>query len=132
MFGPEQSTTKINMIEQKALDNVRSILNNPTNLTYQIPPLPTILLQLINLLKDENSKFNDIAEVIEKDPSLAIEVLRVANSTLYFNATGEITSLQKPVSLIGVTGIASISSIILLEKIRPVAPIYYKIFGRQI
>jgi hypothetical protein len=63
---------------------------------------------------------------------LAIEVLRVANSELYFNGTGEITSLQKPVSLIGVTGIASISSTILLEKIRPVAPIYYKIFGRQI
>lgn len=132
MFGPEQLTTEMNATEQSALDHVRNILNHPEKLSTQIPPLPTILLQLINTLKDDNAEFSDIAEVIEKDPSLAIEVLRIANSALYFKGDGEITSLQKAVSLIGVAGIASISSTILLEKIRPVAPIYYRMFGKQI
>tara|TARA_R110001583_G_scaffold51161_3_gene159705 strand:- start:13 stop:921 length:909 start_codon:yes stop_codon:yes gene_type:complete len=132
MFGTEQVSTEINVIEEKALENVRGILNNPKKLSHQIPPLPTILLQLIELLKNENTQFNDIAEVLEKDPSLAIEVLRVANTALYFTGDGEITSLKKAVSLIGVTGVANISSTILLEKIRPAAPIYYKLFGKQI
>lgn len=132
MFGPEQLSTEINDLEQKALDNVRGILNNPEKLSHQIPPLPTVLLQLIDTLKNENAKFMDIAEVIEKDPSLAIEVLKIANSGLYYSGNGEITSLKKAVSLIGVSGIASISSTILLEKIRPAAPIYYRMFGRQI
>lgn len=132
MFGPEQLATEINAIEQKALKNVRDILNNPEKLSRHIPPLPTILLQLINTLKDEHAEFMDIARVIEKDPSLAVEVLRVANSSLYFKGNGEITSLKKAVSLIGVAGIASISSTILLAKMQPVAPIYYKMFGRQI
>jgi len=132
MFGPEQLQTEINSVEQSALKKVRNILNNPKKLSAQIPPLPAVLLQLIHVLKDETTQFMDIAEVIDKDPSLAIEVLRIANSALYFKGEGEITSLQKAVSVIGVAGIASISSTILLEKIRPVAPIYYKMFGRQI
>lgn len=132
MFGPEQLSTEINPLEEKALQNVRNILNNPEKLSHQIPPLPTVLLQLIDTLKDDNAQFMDIALVIEKDPSLAIEVLKVANSSLYYSGNGEITSLQKAVATIGVSGIASISSTILLEKIRPSAPIYYKMFGKQI
>jgi len=132
MFGPEEPASEINAIEQAALDNVRGILNEPAKLSSQIPPLPSVLLELISTLKDDNAEFMDIALVIEKDPSLALEVLKIANSSLYYVGDGEITSLKKAVSLIGVAGIASISSTILLEKIRPVAPIYYKIFGRQI
>ncbi|GLS90425.1 metal-dependent phosphohydrolase [Psychromonas marina] len=132
MFGPEQLSTEINAIEEKALNNVRDILNNPVKLSHQIPPLPTVLLELIDTLKNDNATFIDIALVIEKDPSLAIEVLKVANSSLYYTGNGEITSLKKAVSLIGVSGIASISSTILMKKIRPAAPIYYKMFGRQI
>lgn len=132
MFGSEQLSTEINAVEEKALNNVRDILNNPEKLSHQIPPLPTILLQLIETLKNDNAKFLDIALVIEKDPSLAIEVLKVANSALYYSGNGEVTSLKKAVSLIGISGIASISSTILMEKIRPAAPIYYKMFGRQI
>ncbi|MCP5076576.1 MAG: HDOD domain-containing protein [Psychromonas sp.] len=132
MFGPKQLQTEINSIEQSALQNVRTILNDPEKLSAQIPPLPSVLLELINTLKDEKSQFMDLAGVIEKDPSLAIEVLRIANSALYFKGEGEITSLKKAVSVIGIAGVASISSTILLEKIRPAAPIYYKMFGRQI
>lgn len=132
MFGPEQATSEINTIEQKALQNVRSILNNPEKLANQIPPLPTVLLELLETLKDEHAQFTDIAQVIEKDPSLSIEVLKVANSSLYYTGNGEITTLQKAVSLLGVSGVASISSTILVSKVRPTAPIYYKIFGRQI
>lgn len=132
MFGSTQTITEMNLVEEKALQNVRDILNNPQKLSSQIPPLPVVLLQLIDVLKDPNTEFSDIAEVLEKDPSLAVEVLRVANSSLYFRGGSEITSLQKAVSLLGVAGVANISTTILLEKIRPAKPIYYKMFGRQI
>ena len=132
MFGPDQQTTGINAIEQQALKNVRYVLNDTDKLSNQIPPLPMVLLELIEVLKDENTQFIDIEKVIEKDPSLAIEVLKVANSSLYLTVNGEITSLQKAVSIIGISGVASISSTILLAKVRPNPPIYYKMFGRQI
>lgn len=132
MFGTEHVDTEINNIEEKALNNVRKILNNPQKLSKQIPPLPVILLQLIETLKDPNANFLDIAAVIEKDPALAVEVLKVANSSLYYRGEGEILSLRNAVSLLGVSGVTNISMTILLEKIRPAKPIYYKMFGQQI
>lgn len=132
MFGTEHIETEINNIEDKALNNLREILNNPQYLSNQIPPLPVILLQLIDTLKDPNANFMDIAMVIEKDPALAVEVLKVANSSLYFRGDGEISSLRNAVSLLGVAGVTNISTTILLEKIRPAKPIYYKMFGKQI
>lgn len=132
MFGSEHADIEINSIEEKALTNVRNILNDPQKLSKQIPPLPIILLQLIDTLKDPNADFMAIAAVIEKDPALAIEVLKVANSSLYYRGNGKISSLRNAVSLLGVAGVTSIATTILLEKIRPAKPIYYKMFGRQI
>jgi len=132
MFGTANNDQGFNNIEEKALNNVREILNSPQKLSQQIPPLPIILLQLIDTLKNPNADFIEIATIIEKDPALAVEVLRVANSSLYFRGNGEITSLRYAVSLLGVTGISNISTTILLEKVRPAKPIYYKMFGKQI
>ncbi len=132
MFGVGNHGTEINHIEQKALNNVRQILNNPEKLSHQIPPLPVVLLELIDVLKDANADFMDIAEIIEKDPSLAVEVLRVSNSSLYFHGDGEISSLRKAVALLGIAGVSNIATTILVEKIKPAKPIYYKMFGRQI
>ena len=54
MFGPEQQATQINAVEQQALKNVRDILNNSEKLSNQIPPLPTVLMELIEVLKDDD------------------------------------------------------------------------------
>ncbi|WP_019615419.1 HDOD domain-containing protein [Psychromonas ossibalaenae] len=132
MFGETHLGTEMNKLEQKALHNVRDILNNREALSAQIPALPVVLLELIDVLKDENADFMAIAQVIEKDPSLAVEVLKVANSALYFRGERELTSLRKAVSLLGVAGVANITTTILVEKIRPAKPIYYRMFGRQI
>lgn len=132
MFGTNNTDSEINHIEEKALRNVREILNSPQQLSKQIPPLPVTLLQLIDILKDPNSDFIEIAKLIEQDPGLAVEVLRVANSSLYFRGNKEITSLRNAVALLGISGISNISTTLLLEKVKPSKPIYYKMFGKQI
>jgi len=132
MFGTNNTDSGINHIEEKALQNVREILNSPQQLSKQIPPLPVTLLQLIDILKDPNSDFIEIAKLIEQDPGLAVEVLRVANSSLYFRGNKEITSLRNAVALLGISGISNISTTLLLEKVKPSKPIYYKMFGKQI
>jgi len=132
MFGTDNTDSEINHIEEKALRNVREILNSPQQLSKQIPPLPITLLQLIDILKDPNSNFIEITNLIEKDPGLAVEVLKVSNSALYFRGNQEITSLRNAVALLGISGITNISTTLLLEKVKPSKPIYYKMFGKQI
>ena len=132
MFGTNNTDSEINHIEERALRNVREILNSPQQLSKQIPPLPVTLLQLIDILKDPNSNFDEITKLIEQDPGLAVEVLRVSNSSLYFRGNQEVTSIRNAVALLGISGITNISTTLLLEKVKPSKPIYYKMFGKQI
>ena len=57
MFGAGKLQTENNTIEQSALVKVCDILHNPAQLSLNIPPLPSVLLQLIHTLKDEKSQF---------------------------------------------------------------------------
>lgn len=132
MFGDKPSSGELNPLEQTILDKVRDVLNNPDKLNQHIPPLPALVVRLLALTRDPHADFAQLAEVIEHDPSLSGKVLQQANSPLFFRGTAKINSLEKAVSLLGITGVSNIATTILMEKIKPANPIYYKMFGKLI
>ncbi|MFT4927767.1 MAG: HD-like signal output (HDOD) protein [Phenylobacterium sp.] len=132
MFGDKPSSGKLNPLEQTILDKVRAVLNNPDQLNKHIPPLPVLVLRLLELTRDPHADFAQLAMVIEQDPSLSGRILQLANSSFYSRGTTTINSLEKAVSLLGLTGVSNIASTIIMEKIKPANPIYYKMFGKQI
>ena len=129
MFGT--TGRGMNTLEKKALENVRGILNSPAKLSSHIRPLPVLLIQLLELLKDPDTDYRELSKLIQQDPSLATRVLRVVNSPLYRGRV-EILDLESAIGRIGIAGISSIASAIMMEKVRPQKPIYYKMFGRLI
>ena len=52
-----------------------------------LPPSPQILPQLLGLLNDDNSSFDEIVRLVSIDLSLAAQVLRLSNSAYYGAAT---------------------------------------------
>lgn len=52
-----------------------------------LPPSPQILPQLLGLLNDDNSSFDEIVQLVSVDLSLAAQVLRLSNSAYYGAAT---------------------------------------------
>jgi len=132
MFGSEENNSFMNKIEQQTSLKVREILNSPEKLSSKIPPLPVVLIELVTILKEPNADFLDFVKVIEKDPSLAIEILKVANTAMYNRTDKTIDSLRKAVGILGVTGVAKIASTIVMKEIMPQKPIYHKMFGQQI
>lgn len=53
----------------------------------KLPPSPQILPQLLGLLNDDNSSFDEIVQLVSIDLSLAAQVLRLSNSAYYGAAT---------------------------------------------
>jgi HD-like signal output (HDOD) protein len=53
----------------------------------KLPPSPQILPQLLGLLNDDNSSFDEIVQLVSVDLSLAAQVLRLSNSAYYGAAT---------------------------------------------
>jgi HD-like signal output (HDOD) protein/GGDEF domain-containing protein len=65
-----------------------------------LPSLPAVALEVINLCRSEDTSLSDLAEVVSMDPTLAAKLLGFANSSLY-NVGHEITSLQRASLVLG-------------------------------
>jgi HD-like signal output (HDOD) protein len=82
-------------------------------------------------LNNEHVKYAKVAELISKDPALSLKVLKIVNSAQ--NTSGFVISdLSTAVARLGMNGIASIASAIMMKSVNPPKPIYYKLYGLQI
>ncbi|WP_417596055.1 HDOD domain-containing protein [Oceanospirillum sp.] len=64
--------------------------------SIEIPPLPLSAHNIIMLRNDENADGDELASIVESDPSLASQVISWANSP-YYGLPGQIHSIQDAV-----------------------------------
>ena len=64
---------------------------------YRLPPMPAIALRVMQMTAAPHTSAAELAAIIERDPSLAAQVLRYARSAL-FNYRGELRSVQEAVT----------------------------------
>jgi HD-like signal output (HDOD) protein len=67
---------------------------------HLLPPLPTVLNQLLRMLNDSNCTSGQIAAIIEKDAVLSGSVLRCVNSA-YYGLPSRVSSIRHSVTLMG-------------------------------
>ncbi len=67
---------------------------------YSLRALSPVAMRLVRLASDENISANDLSDVIEKDPSITVRLLRLANS-VFFRLGYPITSIGQAIQLIG-------------------------------
>lgn len=77
-----------------------------------LPTLPSVAMQLINLVRDPRCAAGDIEEVLSCDPSLTMKVMRVTNSAFYGQSHAR--TLHEAIVMLG---FASIRSIILAASV---------------
>ena len=73
-----------------------------------LPPLSKTITEINRVCVDEDSSINDLAKVIEKDPMIIANLLKVANSPLYGFAR-EIRNANQAVNLFGMNMTRSIA-----------------------
>jgi putative nucleotidyltransferase with HDIG domain len=79
-----------------------------------LPLLPDTATQILAACQDGDCDFRDLADLITRDQSLAVHVLRAANSAAY--APREpIASLQQALSRLGITTVAEIALAVSLK-----------------
>ncbi len=83
----------------RALSNI--ILRRINENRLQLPSMPMVALKCLDVLRDPNVTFADVAKVVEQDPVIATRVLRVVNSAAYSRHSA-VKTLEQAVSQIGV------------------------------
>jgi putative nucleotidyltransferase with HDIG domain len=89
----------------------------------KIPPLPGVVLELMQSLDDGNANFAALAKKIGQDPALTARVLRVVNSPFY-GLAGRVGNLSEAVMVLGFSAIRSLTlaaSLTTRFSLKPVA-----------
>ncbi len=83
--------------------------------------LPFVAKKILETISDDNLSFSDLAEIIEKDQTIAARVLKISNSALY-GLRQEVNSIQQALLILG---LKTIRSLVLSASTRSL----YKKFG---
>jgi hypothetical protein len=81
---------------------VSGVLKKVREKQLDVPVLPQAAMQISKLLADPNSDARGFAKVLEADPALSVDVLRIANSA-YYGFAQQTTSVKDAVIRIGLT-----------------------------
>jgi putative nucleotidyltransferase with HDIG domain len=65
-----------------------------------VPSMPAVAVRCLDLLRNKDAKFSDLASTVEKDPLIASRLLKVVNSPMY-GGREPITSLENAISRLG-------------------------------
>ena len=74
----------------------------------KLPELPSIVLELNEIMDDPLSSADDIARVVSKSPSLATVLLKLVNSS-FFGFPSKIDSISRAVTIIGTREIGTLA-----------------------
>lgn len=94
---------------------------------HRLPRRPQLLPQLLGTLNDEASSGHQIAALIGRDPTLAGNLLKLANSALYRVHSTPVESLDRAVALVGTQGLRRLVAVALMQ---PVMRVEGGAFGR--
>lgn len=92
------------------------MLDNIVERIKTLPPLPKSFHDINAICANQNGTIDQLAKVIEKDPMLVANLLKVANSPLY-SFRKEIRSVLQAVSLFGMTTTKSLTIDISIKKL---------------
>jgi diguanylate cyclase (GGDEF)-like protein len=81
----------------------------------KLPTLPGIAIKILEAVKDEETRLNEIADILSKDPSLSAEVLKAINSPFYGLPT-KVTSVSHAVNMLGINAVKSLALSFSLVK----------------
>jgi HD-like signal output (HDOD) protein len=99
---------------------------------YSLPSLSPVALKLVEMASDERSSVDDLVKIIEKDPPLALRLLKLANSA-FFASVQPSTTLKQSVIKIGFQRLRIMALSISLRDTFPmgkVGPLDYEKFWR--
>lgn len=94
-----QANTDYNPAGVAKLDGSLSLSDVAKKLeqVYKLPPMPDTAVHIMHMISDPDVEIKDLSELIERDPSLAAQVMRYARSAL-FAYPGELNNVQEAIN----------------------------------
>ncbi len=89
------------------IEYIEEFKNKIINL-QNLPTLPIIATEILRITREDKLSVNQILPIIEKDPPLAMKVLKIANSA-YYGMRSKTKSLRHAIVVIGLSQLSNIA-----------------------
>lgn len=84
----------------------------------ELPSPPNVAFRLLEVVRDDESSFRQIGDIICKDPSLTARMMKVANSSM-FGLHGRIKSIESALAVLGIDVIRNIAlSFVIMDGVK--------------
>ena len=97
------------------VNTVLAALEDAASQAKYMPRRPSIVPQLLQAMNDSQTSRREIAAIISRDPTLAADLLKLANGAFYRASPTPVESVDRAVSVLGTDGIRSLLSAALLQ-----------------
>ena len=101
---------------------VLAALEDATSQAKYMPRRPSIVPQLLQAMHDSQTSRREIAAIITRDPTLATDLLKLANGAFYRVSSTPVESIDRAVAVLGTDGIRSLLSAALLQPMFRMPP----------
>ncbi|MDX8400058.1 MAG: HDOD domain-containing protein [Gallionellaceae bacterium] len=102
-------------MKKVTIANEQALLDQLLASQINIPPQPTILLEIDKLLNKPNSQLNKIGNLINRDVGLSAAIFKLVNSSFYQLPT-KVTDIQNALTILGLTQVCNLIKGLSLRK----------------
>ncbi len=92
----------------KHMKNRETIIEIIRDRKTQIPTLPVVVNNILQVTADDRSSARDLASFVEKDQAIANKVLRMANSA-YYGLMREVETISRAITIIGFNEVVNLT-----------------------
>lgn len=127
-----QHSDGISELERQVLLDINSLMDKPDSLMDRIPRLPQSVNKLLEMVESDNFDSKTFCDVVSRDPTIATQLISVANSAQYNPQGDDITDLKRSFSLLGSQGVKQHVLLSFVKSVSNISHAYFKAFGEKI
>jgi HD-like signal output (HDOD) protein len=121
-----------NKLEKRVMSDIELALASPQQIADSVLQIPGRMLELDSKLSDPEFDNQDIVALIQQDPVLSAEVIRICNSAAFRRSERQITSLQQALVQLGSNRLRRIVTTCMMKEMIDIKPIYFRRFGAHL
>ncbi|QFT11820.1 HDOD domain-containing protein [Vibrio sp. THAF190c] len=132
LFGESRLNTESDPFSDFVAARIEKLLLSPKALLNELPVMPASITTLMSELKSEDFNVETLLKVIDKEPSMAADMIKLANSARYRRSEKEVTDLKTAFMNMGSQGLIEGVINAYLKEFSPTLNIYWRQFGEKI
>lgn len=102
-------------MKKTEIPDEQALLEKVLGSQINIPPQPSILLEIDRLINKPNNQLSAIGKLINKDVGLSAAIFKLVSSAFYKSST-PVTDIQKAIAILGLTQVSNLIKALSLRK----------------